>query len=271
MTDPDTIRRHYGTESLLPRLKTALEVFGPEDQLLRPDQLGPLDQFHTLGAKATADLAELAGIRADTAVLDVGSGVGGPARLIAATCHCHVTGIDLSPPFTEAARYLSQRTGQGAAVTFETASALDLPFASGAFDVVLLQHVAMNIGDRAGLYREMRRVLKPGGRFATFDIVAASGEPVYPLPWSRTAAASTLLSAAATRSTIEAAGFTTLVWRDDTEAATAWFTRLRETGLPPSPNLGTVMGPDFAELTGNLGRGLAEGRLGVVTAVFGED
>lgn len=269
MTDPDTIRRHYGTESLIPRLKAALEVFGPEDQLLRPDQLGPLDQFHTLGATATADLAEMAGITADNAVLDAGSGLGGPARLIAAACHCHVTGIDLSQPFTEAARYLSHRTGQGAQLTFETASALDLPFTSGAFDVVLLQHVAMNIGDRTGLYREMRRVLKPGGRFATFDIVAASGEPVYPLPWARTPDASTLLSAATTRSTIEAAGFTVLAWRDDTEAATAWFAKLRDTGLPSGPNLGTVMGPDFAELTGNLGRGLAEGRLGVVTAVFG--
>jgi len=269
MTDPDTVRHHYGTESLMPRLKTALEVFGPEDQLLRPDQLGPLDQFHTLGAKATADLAELAGITADNTVLDAGSGLGGPARYLAATIGCHVTGIDLSQPFTEAARYLNQRTGQSAAITFETASALDLPFASGAFDVALLQHVAMNIGDRAGLYREMRRILKPRGRFATFDIVAESGAPIYPLPWARTPAASFLLTAAATRSTIEAAGFTVLAWRDDTDAATAWFAKLRDTGLPPEPNLGTVMGPDFAELTGNLGRGLAEGRLGVVTAVFG--
>ena len=103
-------------------------------------------------------------------VLDVGSGVGGPARFLAATYGCRVTGIDLSEPFVEAARYLTQRTGQSERVLFEAASALDLPFDDGQFDVVLLQHVAMNISDGARL-REIRRVLKPGGKFATFDVV----------------------------------------------------------------------------------------------------
>jgi len=230
--------------------------------------LAPLDQFHTLASKATLDLAELAGIAAATAVLDIGSGLGGPARLLAATYGCRVTGVDLSEPFTEAAQYLTGRTGQGETVTFATASALDLPFAAGEFDAVLLQHVAMNIADRARLYAEIRRVLAPGGRFATFDVFAAGAEAFYPLPWARTPDTSFLMTAEETHTAIEASGFTTLTWRDDTEPARAWFARLRDTGLPPPPNLGAVMGPDFPELTGNLGRSLAEGRLGVVTAVF---
>ena len=268
MTDPDRIRTHYGTQSLIERLKAALIVFGPEDQPLRPDQLGPLDQFHTLGSKATADLAALAGLTPATRVLDAGSGLGGPARFLAATIGCHVTGIDLSAPFVEAARYLSARTGQAGQTTFEVGSALDLPFAAGGFDAVLLQHVAMNIADRAGLYREIRRVLTSGGRFATFDIVAAGGEAVYPVPWARRPDESFLLDAEATRSTIEAAGFTTLAWRDDGEAAKAWFANLREAGPPAGPSLGTVMGPDFPELIGNLARNLGESRLGVVTGIF---
>ena len=149
-----------------------------------------------------------------------------------------------------------------------SSSALALPFEDGGFDVALLQHVAMNIADRARLYREIRRVLKSGGRLATFDVVLNSYEPHYPLPWARTPATSFLLAAAATREAIESVGFRTLAWQDDTEAANTWFALARASGPPPSPNLGVVMGSDFAQLAANLGRNLMEGRLGILTAVF---
>jgi SAM-dependent methyltransferase len=266
MTDGlDRVREHYRATGLVERLKTAL---GPEQQRLTPQQLGALDQFHTRGLAATAELARLAGIMTGMSVLDVGSGVGGPARFLAANYGCHVTGVDLSEPFVEAARYLTERTGQGGQVSFECASALTLPFDDGRFDAVFLQHVAMNVADRARLYREIRRVLKQGGRFATYDVVLNGGEPHYPVPWARTPATSFLLTATATREAIEPAGFRTLVWQDDSEAARAWITQLRAAGPPPSPNLGVVMGPDFAQLSANLGRNLMEGRLGILTAVF---
>src|ERR1700732_4004298 len=264
----DGVRDHYHATGLTERLKTALTALGPEDQRLTPQQLGALDQFHTRGLAATAELAKLADITADMSVLDVGSGVGGPARFLAATYGCQVAGVDLSEPFVDARRYLTGRTGPRGQGLFQTASALELSFDDGRFDVALLQHVAMNISDRAGLYREIRRVLKSGGRFATFDVVLNSGEPHYPVPWARTPATSFLLTAVATREAIEPAGFRTLTWQDDTEAARAWFAQLRVSGPPPSPNLGVVMGPDFAQLAANLGRNLMEGRLRIVTAVF---
>ncbi len=269
MTDIlDGVRDHYRATGLIERLKAALTALGPEDQRLAPQQLAALDQFHTRGLAATAELAKLAGITADMSVLDVGSGVGGPARFLAATYGCRVTGVDLSEPFVDAARYLTERTGQSGQVSFETASALELPFDAGRFDVVLLQHVAMNISDRTRLYREIRRVLKSGGMFAIFDVVLNGGEPHYPVPWARTPATSFLLTAAATRAAIEPAGFRTLTWQDDTEAAKTWFAQMRASGPPPSPNLGVVMGPDFAQLAANLGRNLMEGRFGILTAVF---
>jgi len=264
----DGVRDQYRAAGLTTRLKTALAALAPEDQRLTPQQLGALDQFHIRGLAATAELAKLAGITADMSVLDVGSGVGGPARFLAATYGCWVTGIDLSEPFVDAARYLTERTGQSGQVSFQIASALEIPFDDGRFDVALLQHVAMNIADRTRLYREIRRVLKSGGRFATFDVVLKSGEPHYPVPWARTPATSFLLTAAATREAIEPAGFRTLAWRDDTEAAKAWIVQLRASGPPPSPNLGVVMGPDFAQLSANLGRNLMEDGLGILTAVF---
>jgi sarcosine/dimethylglycine N-methyltransferase len=259
MTDVhDGVRDHYRATGLTERLKAALKALGPEDQRLTPEQLGALDQFHTRGLAATAEPAKLAEISAESLVLDVGSGVGGPARFLAATYGCRVTGVDLSEPFVDAARYLTGRTGQSGLVSFQTASALELPFDDGRFDVALLRHVAMNISDRARLYREIRRVLKSGGRFATFDVVLNSGQALYPVPWARTPATSFLLTAAATREAVEPAGFRTLSWQDDSEAAKAWI----------SPNLGVVMGPDFAQLSANLGRNLMEGRLGILTAVF---
>jgi ubiquinone/menaquinone biosynthesis C-methylase UbiE len=266
MTDLlDDVRDHYGAPGLTDRLKAAL---GPEDQQLAFPQLAALDQFHTRGLAATEDIAGLAGVGADTSVLDVGSGLGGPARFLAATYGCRVTGVDLSEAFVDAARYLTQRTGQQGQVSFEAADALALPFEAGAFDVVLLQHVAMNVADRPSLYREMRRVLKPGGRFATFDIVLEAGEAHYPVPWARTAATSFLLTAEATREAVEREGFRTAAWRDDTALAKAWFAHMRASGPPPAPNLGLAMGPEMMAFVANLGRNLMEGRLGVLTAVF---
>jgi sarcosine/dimethylglycine N-methyltransferase len=264
----DGVRDHYRATGLTERLKAALAVFGPEDQRLTPQQLAGVDQFHTRGLAATADLAKLAGITADMSVLDVGSGVGGPARALAATHGCRVTGVDLSEPFVDAARYLTERTGQSRQVSFQAGSALELPFDDGRFDAVLLQHVAMNIVDRAQLYREIRRVLKVGGKFATYDVVLKGGEPHYPVPWARTPATSFLFTAEATREAVEPAGFRTLVWQDDSETAKAWFVQVRASGPPPSPNLGVVMGPDFAQLSGNLARNLMEDRIGILTAVF---
>lgn len=264
----EQVREHYDAVGLTERLKAALAGFGPEEQWLTPRQLAGVDQFHTRGYAATVELAKLAEVTSTSSVLDIGSGIGGPARMLAETSGCHVTGVDLSEPFVEAAHYLNQRTGQEARVSFKVGSALDLPFGDAEFDVVLLQHVAMNIADRARLYREIRRVLTSGGRFATYDIVSNGGSPYYPEPWARTPDTSFLLTAAATREAVEQAGFRTLVWQDDTSVAKAWIAELRASGPPPSPNLGVVMGTGFGDALGNLGRSLIEDRIGVLTAIF---
>src|SRR5919201_5231422 len=252
------------------RIRSALTTIAPEGETLTVAQLAPLDQFHLRGIFATKELAGAAGLEPSSRVLDLGCGIGGPARYLAATFGCAVEGVDLSAEFVDVARYLTARCGLSARVAFRVGAALNLPFEDGAFDAVFLQHVAMNVEDRAGLYAEVRRVLSPGGRFATYDVVTRDGDVVYPVPWARDASTSFLLTEGATRTALERAGFQTVLWRDDSQTAMDWF-RTTLAGPPssgPRLNLGVVLGPEFRAMTANLARNIREQRLGVLSAVL---
>jgi SAM-dependent methyltransferase len=269
MTDTATkVREHYSPTDLTNRIKSALATITDEGQTLSVAQFAPFDQFHTRGILATAELAAAAGLEPSTRVLDLGCGIGGPARYLAATFGCKVTGVDLSPGFIETATYLTASCGLSDRVTFQVGDGLHLPFEDAAFDTVFLQHVAMNIEDRPALYAEVRRILTPAGRFATYDLVLRDGDVVYPAPWARDASTSFLLSEGDTRRALEQAGYKAVLWRDDTQTALDWF-KASTAGPPPNgPNLGVVMGPDFPALIGNLARNLRENRLGILSAVL---
>lgn len=269
MTDTtDRVRAHYDGPGLVDRIKAALDAIAAEDQPLTVPQLAMLDQFHTRGILATAELAGAAGLREGDKVLDLGCGIGGPARYLATAFGCSVTGVDLSPSFIEAADYLTARCGLADRLTFQVGDALHLPFDDGAFDAVFLQHVAMNIADRPALYAEVRRALKPGGRFVAYDLVRKDGEVLYPAPWARDASTSFLLSADDTRAALEVAGFTATLWRDDTQTALDWFKATAANPPTGALNLGIVMGAEFPAITGNLGRNIREKRLGVLSAIL---
>lgn len=272
MVDSAKIISHYGEEDLLERLDSALAQAGLHDGKLSPEALAPLDQFHTRGLAATAELAKAAGLDAASRVLDIGSGLGGPSRYLASTFGCHVHGIDLSPTFVAAARHLARRCGLADRVTYECANALELPFEAESFDVAWTQHVAMNISDRGRLYDEAFRVLKTGGRLAIYDVVTGNGEPLhFPVPWSRTPGTSFLTTPEAMRVTLEAAGFHIRDWTDRTAAARAWFDERRKASTADaaaSPlGLHLAMGPDFASMGANLGRNIAEGRAAILQVV----
>jgi SAM-dependent methyltransferase len=262
------VREHYSATSLTERIKSALAAIATEGRTLTVAELAPLDQFHTRGILATAELANAAGIGPSTRVLDLGCGIGGPARYLAATFGCKVTGVDLSPDFVDAATYLTARCGLSERVTFQTGDALHLPFEDAAFDTVFLQHVAMNIENRAALYAEVRPILQPGGQFVTHDVVLLDGDVKYPTPWARDASTSFLLGEGDTRTALERAGFKAVFWRDDTRIALDWFQAMVAAGPPRGPNLGVVMGPDFPIMIGNLARNLREKRVGVLSAVL---
>jgi SAM-dependent methyltransferase len=266
------IQAHYGTEDLIRRVEAALAAAGLDRSPLDWSELAPLDQFHVRGLAATRELAAGMHLAPGATVLDVGCGLGGPARHLAAVCAARVTGIDLSQPFVDVARMLARRTGQEAAVDYRQADALDLPFAEASFDHAWTQHVAMNIADRARFYREIHRVLKPGGLLAIYDVVAGEVAPViYPVPWARRPEISHLLTAEAMRRALDQAGFHEVSWSDQTGPGLRWFEEReaapRSAPAPSALGLHTVMGPEFPGMFANLRRNLAEGRIGLVQAI----
>ncbi len=274
MIDTTRVATHYAGEQLKQRLVEALDAAGLSGRSVSVQELAPLDQFHTRGLAATADLASAAGIVAADAVLDVGAGLGGPSRYLAATCGCTVEGIDLSPAFVEAARYLAERAGLADKVSYAAGDALALPYDEESFDVAWTQHVAMNIADRDRLYAGIRRVLRPGGRLATYDVVSGSGEALhFPVPWSRVPDTSFVMAPDAMRSILEHHGLTVRSWTDRTAEGVAWFeqqraARAEAVAQPHRLGLHLAMGPDFQGMTVNLARNLAEGRARVIEAVL---
>lgn len=273
MSNEAHVDPHYERGSLVERLKTALAAAGLDARTPRPEDLEPLDQFHSRGLDATIELAEALDLDNTTQVLDIGSGLGGPSRYLAARYGCTVHGIDLSPSFVDAATFLAQKTGLSDQVTYQCANALSLPFEAEAFDVAWTQHVAMNIADRAALYGEAFRVLRRGGRFAIFDVVSTSDAPLhYPVPWASTPDTSFLLTADRMRAVLLEQGFSVESWTDSTAAGIAWFAeRQRERAqqqVAPALGLHVVMGPGFREMGGNLARNLGEGRAGLVQAIL---
>jgi SAM-dependent methyltransferase len=273
-TPLDAHAEHYTAGDLDAAVAAALAAPAPDDTALALAALAEIDQFHTGGAEATRALAERAAISAADRVLDVGGGLGGPARLLAHERGCQVTVLDLTEAYCRAGERLSAWAGLADRVRFRHGDALALPFDAGSFDVVWTQHSSMNIADKPRLYAELARVLRPGGRLALFEVVAGSGEPLhFPVLWARSPATSFLVTPELLRATLAEAGFEERSWQDVSDWALAWLNErqrvLAEPGRAARPGgLSLVLGPEFRTLAQNHGRNLREGRTRIVEAVF---
>jgi ubiquinone/menaquinone biosynthesis C-methylase UbiE len=202
------VAAHYARPGLEAAILEALEQAGKRIDPIEPADLAAIDEFHFGWGPVTAELANDAGFTPSMHVLDIGSGIGGPARHVARACGCRVTGVDLTEDFVTAANALTRRCGLADRVAFKTGSALALPFPEASFDGAMLMHVGMNIADKPALFAEARRVLKPGGTFVVYDLMRSREAPIpYPMPWAASADTSFVEPAHTYRTLLEATGF----------------------------------------------------------------
>jgi SAM-dependent methyltransferase len=259
---------HYGRTGIEAAILEALRAEGRDPDRITASDLSAADEFHLGWHAVTLDLiADLAPGPQDH-LLDVGSGIGGPARAFADRTGCRVTGIDLTEAYVEAANALTRRCGRADRATFRVASALAMPFGAGTFDAATLIHVGMNIADKAGLFAQVRRVLKPGGRFCLYEVMrVADGDIPHPMPWAATAETSFVETPETYRRLLATAGFAVGDPIDRSAQVLAIGRAMREraarTGVPPL-GLHVLIGPASRERMGNVMRTLESGTIAPV-------
>jgi SAM-dependent methyltransferase len=260
------LETHYAARDIEARILAALRAAGMDPGTrLSARALGALDHFHTGGQRASRELQELAQVRAEERVLDIGAGLAGPARMLASTLGCRIDCIEMSPDFCAGAALLNRLTGLEALVAVHRGSALDLPFPDATFDVAWMQNVGMNIADKGRLYGEIRRVLKPGGRFAFQELAGGTTATThFPLPWASDPADSFLATPEAMRALLAAAGFAQDCLEDTSEAHLAMTTA----DPPASPLTLGVFVDSLALKAANARRCLEEGQVRLVRGVF---
>lgn len=263
------ITRFYsGPGDLVAAIGAALDDAGLERATLRPADLAPVDEFHIRGRAASLEIIRALDLTADSHVLDLGSGLGGPARTIAESTGCRVTGIDLTPEFCAVATALSEWTGLSDRTRFRVGDATATGLPDAAVDAVLTVHAAMNIADKPALYAEAFRVLRPGGRFVVYDVLQGEGGDVrYPVPWADDASTSYLATPQESRELLAASGFELVAEDDSSDESLAWFRQVRariEREGPPPVTFAAFLGDAFGRMAANQVANLAERRIRTV-------
>jgi SAM-dependent methyltransferase len=256
---------HYGRGRLEELILAAVAREGKDPENLTAGDLAAVDEFHVGGLEATQELARQMELRVGLRLLDVGSGIGGPARYFAAEHGCRVTGIDLTEEFVRVAGSLTRRTKLDGLVEFRLGSALELPFGAGTFDRAYMIHVGMNIADKAGIFREARRVLKAAGLFTIFDIVRiGDGAIKYPVPWALSEETSFVRAAEEYRNALQNAGFQIVQERGRGPFAIEFTERMMARmaqGGPPALGLHLLMGEKAPIMIRNVLAMMKEGVL----------
>ena len=257
------VAQHYATENLAERILAAFEAAGKPRASITADDLAAVDEFHIGGREATEAIAAQMNLRPGTRLLDIGSGIGGPARYFASVHGCQVTGVDLTPEYVRTAQTLSALVGVSAFVQFEQGSATALPYRDHSFDGAYMFHVGMNIQDKAKLFRQVKRVLRDTAVFAIFDVMRIGpGELQLPLPWASKTDESSVRTTEDYRKALVEQGFAIIAERERKQFALDFFARMRQRNEQQGPQalgLHLVMGETATVKLGNVVDGLRRG------------
>jgi ubiquinone/menaquinone biosynthesis C-methylase UbiE len=268
----DRVSTHYSSAGdLVDKIAGGLRSSGKDLDDLNTVDLAAIDEFHFRGREATLQLAEHMKLSEDAQVLDIGSGLGGPARTLAEEYGCDVFGIDLTSVFCEVASVMSSWVKLAARTEFSLGDATNLPFSDNRFDAAMTLHVAMNIAAKDKMYEQARRVLKPGGIFAVYDILQGEGgKALYPAPWARDASISHLATPAEMEKLLSGAGFGIMEINDSTDDSLNWLEArtagMAKSGLAPV-TIQLLFGDAFPEMISNQTRSLRERRIRTVSYI----
>ena len=263
----DSVAKHYGNDGIVPRIISALEEAGFDTNNLEPDVFAGADEFHIGGRKGSEFVTSALNIQSGQHVLDIGSGIGGPARYIANMLGVTVEGIDLTPEFVEAAVEITEMVGMTERVSFQVGSATSIPFDGDTFDASTMVHVGMNISDKELLFSEIARVTKPDGSIVVYDVMRTGNDDlVFPMPWSSTPEYSFVDTTDAYVKAAENAGLKLLTIDDHTEMAVSFFNN--PPSEPPPVNLGHLMGTKMPEMVANAGNAIRNGTISPILLRF---
>ena len=272
MFDNTRVADHYSHGQLINEILASIREIGHTCDSITVDDLAAIDEFHIGGRQASADLLGQLGLLSNHHVLDVGSGLGGTARFLASNFGCRVSGIDLTPEYVETGRVLCSWVGLAERVDHHSGSALATPFEGSHFDAAVMLHVGMNIEDKARLFAEVNRVLRPGAVFGIYDIMRQSDDPlVYPVPWAEVPDISTLGTPQEYRSALIDAGFEITAERHRYDFLADVFAglqkRIEAVGGPPPLGLHILLGDTAAVKVRNMMDNVIAGRVSPVEMV----
>jgi len=264
MSDAKAIADHWGKGDVYGLIVSALNRMSKPLEGLTVEDLAPVDHFHARGFPATVELADRLPIEPGQHILDIGCGLGGPARYVAKRFQCNVSGLDITEPFVEAANKLTALLGMERQVKVEHGDGQRLPYRDAAFDGAYTQHVTMNVADRPAFFSEAHRVLKPGAFFAlTEHGLGPKGDLHYPVPWSEDGSGAWLVTPSETRAILEKTGFEEIVVVDTGAEYVAGYKMAiekAEKGALPPLGVHILMGDTALQKTRNAARNIEEGR-----------